>query len=139
MEHFDTVLNNLQKLLVDFVNLLAKYIAHAAFVTVVKEDRTFNGKSSLLVILNGLIVCLVGSAFAKSLRGHAKFKVMLGKAKTVQLVAEFHLVPKLEVAFFRGCFGAFFSSFIPRICLSGFDQAFPCERACDCRRSQCER
>ena len=139
MENLDTVLDNLQKLLVDFVNLLAKHIAHTAFVAIVKEDRAFNGKCCLLIILNRLVVSLVGRAFAKSLRSHTEFKVVLGKAKAVQLVTELNLVPKLEVAFFRCRLSALCSSLVPRICLSGFDQAFPCERACDCRRSQCER
>ena len=72
---------------------------------------------------------LVGFAFAKGLRSHTEFKIVLGKAETVQLVTEFKLIPKLEVTVGSGRLGAFFRSLVFRIGLGGFDKTFPRKRA----------
>ena len=128
VQHLDAVGVHLQQLLIDGIYLLAHHVTHAAFVTVVEQQRTFDAEPRLLVIPYGIGPFLVGTAFAEGLRAHAQFKIVLCKAEPVKLVTEFQLVPEFRIPFARGGLGTLLRRLVAGVVLGRFYKLIPCER-----------
>ena len=127
VQHFDTVSVDLVEFLIKRVDTLAHQVMNSAFVAVVQKNGAVFSQIRIRIGHLRFVMRTVSRTFAKSLRSHAKFKVMLCKAEAIEFVTQLKLVPQFRVARGRNVY-TFLRTLITGVIISRLDEGFPSQR-----------